>query len=119
MTTKLTDKSIAELELPSGRPQLVVWDSELRGFGVVIGKRARTFIVEEQVARAGRKRRTSIGALGAVREDRRHWTTTLARQRAKELLGDMAAGIDPNASPEQAVAATGPTLSDALDAHLA
>lgn len=115
MATKLTDKSVAELALPDGKPQRVEWDSELTGFGVVVGRRLRTFIVEARVG--GTKRRVTIGALGKVREDRRHWTTTLARQRAKELLGDMAAGLDPHAGTR--TAPSGPRLRDALDAHLA
>lgn len=118
MTTKLTDRSVIELTLPDGRPQLVEWDSELTGFGVVVGRRSRTFVVQARVG--GRKVRRTIGALGEVREDRRHWTTTLARQRAKELLGDMAAGVDPGAEVRGAAAeVSGPTLRDGLEAHLA
>src|SRR5262249_42350425 len=81
--------------------------------GVVVGKRARTFVAEARVD--GKKRRTKIGILGHVRDDRRHWTTTLARQRAKEILGDMAAGVDPNA--DNRPRAGGPPLRDALEAH--
>lgn len=119
MTAKLTDRYVIELTLSDGRPQLVEWDSELVGFGVVVGRRSRTFVV--QASLGGRKARRTIGALGEVREDRRHWTTTLARQRAKEMLGDMAAGIDPNAEEggDAGAEASGPTLRDALEAHLA
>lgn len=115
--SKLNDQRIGAIELPPGRAQLVVWDDELTGFGVVVGKRARTFVAEARVN--GQKRRKAIGILGRVegRDDGRHWTTTLARQRAKEILGDMAAGIDPNAG--SAPVASGPTLRDGLDAHLA
>ncbi len=114
---KLTDASISAIELSPDRPQVIVWDAELVGFGVVVGKRGRTFIVDARVG--GKKRRTSIGILGRVRDDRRAWTTTLARQRAKELLGDMAAGINPNAATAEPSTASGPTLRDALEAHLA
>lgn len=113
---KLTDKAVAEIALPEGRPQVIEWDSELTGFGVVVGKRRRTFIVKARVK--GQQRRMAIGALGEVREDRRHWTTTLARQRAKELLGDMASGVDPNADRDEA-APTGPTLREAMEVHVA
>lgn len=124
---KLTDKAVAEIIRPAGRPQFVVWDSELTGFGVVVGAQRRTFIAEARVH--GKKRRVSIGALGKIRDDRRPWTTTLARQRAKEILGDMAGGIVPCASADDSTAdreqshvpaaPTGPTLRDAMNAHIA
>lgn len=120
MPTKLTDRTVMELTLPEGKAQLVEWDSEMTGFGVVVGRRLRTFVAEARVR--GKKRRVTIGALGALREDRRHWTTTLARQRARELLVDMAAGIDPNAAAPGAAGddePSGPTLREALEAHLA
>lgn len=110
---KLTDKAIAAIELPAGKAQLVVWDSELAGLGVVVGRRVRTFVVEGRVA--GKKRRTAIGALGVIRDDGRPWTTTLARLRAKELLGEMAAGRVPGSGRRSA---RGPTLGDAFEAHL-
>ena len=118
MMLKLTDKSVAGITLPDGVPQVVEWDSELKGFGVVVGRRRRTFVVQGRVG--GRQSRRAIGALGDLRDDRRRWTTALARLRAKELLGDMAAGVDPNAETCAAGAEpSGPTLRDALEAHLA
>lgn len=35
---------VSEIKLPEGRPQLIVWDGELAGFGVVVGRTQRTFI---------------------------------------------------------------------------
>jgi hypothetical protein len=42
MHAKLVEKTIDRLTLPEGKPQLVVWDEDLPGFGVVVGKTAIT-----------------------------------------------------------------------------
>lgn len=114
MTTKLTEKSLAALELPEGVQQLVIWDSEIPGLGVAIGKKRRTFLVEARVM--GTKRRKTIGVVGQHRDDGNPWTVQLARIEAKKLLGDMARGVDPTS--EKRLKIGGPTLRDALDLHL-
>lgn len=115
MKIKLTEKSIAAIELPDGVAQVVAWDDETPGFGVVVGRRVRTFVVESRVDRA--KVRQKIGVAGQVRaEDNRPWTVQLARQRARELLGKMASGINPHAAKRSL--ADGPTLREALTYHL-
>ena len=118
MKQKLTDAAIAAIKFtPSpAKPQLVVWDERDTGFGVVIGARGCTFIAERRVD--GKKVRTKVGVLGSVigRDDGAAWTTTLARIRAREVLGQMSSGLNPhegrNARRE------GPTLSEALDFHI-
>src|SRR5690349_17520210 len=114
MKVKLTEKSLAAIELPEDKPQLVVWDTELVGFGVVVGRQNRTFIAEGRVD--GRKRRKAIGIAGRVREDGIAWTVQLARIEAKKILGDMVRGVDPNA--ERRLRREGPTLRDAIDLHV-
>ena len=114
MTTKLTEKAIAAIELPEGMQQLVVWDAEIPGLGVAIGKKRRTFLVEGRVD--GTKRRKTIGVLGQPRdEDGAPWTLQLARIKAKVLLADMSRGIDPTAA--QRMRREGPTLRDAIELH--
>jgi len=114
---KISNETISQLTLPPGKSQLVVWDDKLPGFGVVIGRRKRTFVVEARVE--GRKRRIKIGVLGELGGDRMPWTATLARDEAKTIVGDMAAGRLPDRPSAPRGAAGGPTLRDALDAHLA
>lgn len=114
MKTKLTEKTLAAIALPAGKPQIIVWDSDLTGFGVVVGKLARTFIVEARVD--GKKRRTKIGIAGRVRDDGHTWNVTRARIAAKEKLGAMAGGVDPHA--EKRARRDGLTLRDGLELHL-
>lgn len=114
MKIKLNERTLAAIAAPDNVPQLVVWDVELTGFGVVVGKQNRTFIAETRVD--GKKRRKAIGVAGRIREDGHPWTVQLARIEARKLLGDMARGIDPNA--ERRLRREGPTLRDALDLHV-
>lgn len=106
MKVKLGEKTLAAIELPEGTPQVIVWDTDVVGFGVVVGKQNRTFIAEGRVD--GRKRRKAIGVAGRVREDGLPWTAQLARIEAKTILGDMARGVDPNS--ERRLRREGPTL---------
>src|SRR5262249_25893993 len=114
MKLKLAEKSVAAITLPEGVAQVVVWDTELIGFGVVIGRQNRTFIAEGRVD--GRKRRKAIGVAGRVRADGLPWTAQLARIEAKKILGDVVRGIDPNSGRH--VRREGPTLREAIDLHL-
>jgi len=67
-----------------------VWDDELTGFGLKVTPAGRkVYIVKYQLGgRKGRSRRITIGRHGNV-------TPTFAREQAKRLLGEIAAGRDP------------------------
>ncbi|MCX5747516.1 MAG: integrase family protein [Proteobacteria bacterium] len=113
---KITEKSVAAITPPTD-PQSYYWDSDLTGFGVVVGRTGRkTFVVRTRVA--GTLRKAAIGVAGQPRADGHVWTATLARIEAKQLLGKMAGGIDPNAA-KRASLVTGPTLRDGLTLHVA
>jgi integrase len=114
LKVKLTEKSLASIVVPSDIAQLFVWDTEVTGFGVVVGKKNRTFIVQTRVN--GRQRRKAIGVAGHVRGDGFEWTVQLARAEAKKLIGDMAHGVDPSA--ERRLRREGPTLRDARELHV-
>nr|HEX4319156.1 hypothetical protein [Kofleriaceae bacterium] len=45
MKQHLTDDTLKALQPQDGQAQLVVFDTELTGFGAVIGQRSTTFIV--------------------------------------------------------------------------
>lgn len=114
MKVKLTEKLLAAIELPEGVSQLLVRDAEVKGFGVVVGRNKRTFIVEGRVD--GVQRRKAIGVAGELREDGTPWTPQAARIEAKVVLADMTRGKDPTADRRQRL--EGPTLRDALKLHV-
>jgi integrase len=114
MNLRLTEKSLDRVALPAGKAQLIVWDEEVPGFGVVVGRRLATFIANYRAN--GAKRRQVIGRRGEIREDGTPWTVTTARLRAREILGRVAGGGDP--SLELRKREGGPTLSDAFDLHV-
>lgn len=115
-TLKLNEKAVAALPgLPPDVAQVYYWDTELSGFGLVVGTTARTFVVRQRVS--GRRVKVVVGRHGAPRPDGHPWTVTLARRRAQELLGEMAGGVDPNA--EKRAARGGVTLRQGLEQHVA
>lgn len=120
-TTRITKETLAKLEAPASG-QVYLWDDEVTGFGVVLGVSGkRTFVARGRVSGKNERAKVTIGTFGAPGEDGREWTVVLARQKARELLGLMAKGINPNAkgSPTSAATAIGPTLRDGLETHLA
>lgn len=86
-TAKLNKRSIDALK-PPGEKQFVLWDSEIRGFGVrVLPSGLKTFIIQYRNAE-GIKRRVNIGRFGVI-------TAEQARDLAKIKLGAVAAAKDP------------------------
>jgi len=73
----------------NGKPvsQRLYVDLELKGFGVLVGKKKKTFIAQYDIR--GRTTRVTIGQFGI-------WTVDQARKKAKELLLSMANGDNPN-----------------------
>lgn len=66
----------------------LVWDSELRGFGVSVGSTGgKSFVVQYRTP-SGQSRRKVIGRFGLM-------TAEEARRAAWVLLGEVAKGIDP------------------------
>lgn len=86
----------------------MTWDSELRGFGVAVGRSgAKSFIVQYRNS-AGRSRRKVIGRFGLM-------TPEEARRIARSILGDVARGDDPaNREPEK----PGHTVNSICDWYL-
>ena len=110
--TNITDAWLAKRVLPDGVDREKWWDDALPGFGVIVGRRFSTFIVQHRVN--GKQRLETVGRFGrpgAGEEYGDAWTVTRARKRARELLGQMSAGIEPEDTSEE------PTLRDAFKAH--
>lgn len=116
---KLNEHAMKTLPIPTDSAQAYFWDKEVTGFGVVVGKTgSKTFMIRGRVAGTGERIKVKIGAHLAPRDDKHVWTVELAREKAKVLLGQLAAGKNPNA-PTAAPASSGPTVRDGVDAHLA
>lgn len=111
-TLKLSEKTISAIAAPSDAAQAYYWDTELKGFGVVVGKVRRTFVARGRVG--GRQIKRTIGVLGAPRADGHSWTALLARQEARVLLGQMADGE----TPVTTSARSGPTLREGVELHV-
>lgn len=93
---------------PQGPATVITWDSELRGFGVAVGRTgAKSFLVQYRNAE-GKSRRKVIGRFGLM-------TPEEARRIARGMLGDVARGEDP-AEPDPG--ATRHTVGSICDWYL-
>jgi hypothetical protein len=83
----LTKRFIESISPPQSG-YLIVWDDDLKGFGVrIMASGIKTYIVN-YCTRGGRQRRMSIGRCNVLRPDR-------ARKEAIRILGAAALGGDP------------------------
>ncbi|HEY1555813.1 MAG TPA: integrase family protein [Kofleriaceae bacterium] len=115
MQMRLTEKAVGGIVAPVDVPQSYYWDTELRGFGVVVGKTGRkTFVVRGYVG--GAQHKATIGVAGQPNADGQAWTVLLARIDARQKLGQMASGTDPNAAKRRGA---GPTLREGVVVHVA
>lgn len=91
---RLTRHSVDEIPHPK-RGQAIYRDTMLPGFGVRVGAKSKTYIVEGQVNR--RTRRVTIGRVDLFPPE-------TARRKALVVLGDMADGVDPAAEKRKKAA---------------
>jgi integrase len=91
MLGKITKRSVDDLA-PNNAPEVVLWDTEIRGFGVRSrNSGTKTYILHYRPGggRHAPLRKLSIGRHGSP------WTPETARREAKRLLGQVASGEDP------------------------
>lgn len=91
MKAKITTRSVEGL-----KPGDILWDTDIKGFGVRCQQAARVYVLKTTVN--GRQRFYTIGRHGSP------WTVEKARREATRLLGVIAGGDDPSAgkvSPER------------------
>ena len=69
------------------RPGEIVWDADVKGFGVRCQRVAKVYVLKTRIG--GRQRWLSIGRHGSP------WTTETARTEARRLLGEVAGKKDP------------------------
>lgn len=89
-TQKITKRSVDSVDTSAG--PILLRDTEVKGFMLVVStKGLKSYAVEYRVGngRGAPKRRYTIGRHGSP------WTPDQARIRAKELLSEVAKGIDP------------------------
>ncbi|WHO77468.1 tyrosine-type recombinase/integrase [Rhizobium leguminosarum] len=89
---KLTDAVVARAALPEGKSELMVWDSEVTGFGLRLRGNTRSYIVAYRPAGQGRAadmKRVKLGTPETIK------TAAEARKLAFAMLGKVAAGGDP------------------------
>jgi integrase len=91
MRGKITKRSVDDLA-PKNTPEVVLWDTEIRGFGLrARSSGAKTYILHYRPGggRHAPLRKFTIGRHGSP------WTPERARLEAKRLLGQVASGEDP------------------------
>lgn len=102
-------KTLVEALKPSkdgvkGSSQLV-WDNELRGFGVALGQQGTKSFVVQYRNPYGQSRRKVIGRFGLM-------TVEEARRNARVMLGEVAKGSDPVEEAKQPVGHTIDAICD-------
>jgi integrase len=110
--TKTTSPRLTKRTVDAATPQserYVVWDSELKGFGLRVEPGGgKSFFVRYRPKGAGRtgaKRFIKVGRYGTVTPDE-------ARNRAKAILGAVAAGGDPAGEKKASEATTMAVLAE-------
>lgn len=117
MRVKITERTLDGLEARRAREgiaQVVAWDEEQPGFGVVVGATATTYVVNYR--REGKLERRKIGRRGEVSKEwnNHELNATIARKRARVMLGLAGDGEDPKPRKTN----DGPTLREALAYHV-
>lgn len=95
-----------------------LFDTRLAGFGVTIGKRRTSFVVQRRVD--GESRTVVLGHWGPPSARRLApdlLTVAKARDKASAALVEMRAGADPRG--ERTATSDGPTLADACELYIA
>jgi integrase len=108
MAVKLTDREIKTLIAPASGNR-VIYDTELKGFGVrITAAGAKSFVLNYRAA--GRERRITIGSLP-------EWTAAAARAKAEALKRQVDDGEDPMG--QRHAEREAPTVATLADRYLA
>ncbi len=105
---KLT-KRVVEAAKPDDR-DLILWDSELKGFGLKVTPRGKRVYFLYYRTHDGQQRRPKIGNHGAV-------TCEQARETAQQWLADVSRGGDPSAARKKKKGA--PIVADLAERYMA
>ncbi len=94
---RLTKAFVDRAAVPKGKAQALYWDTELKGFGLLVGRTAKSFVVQKSGGR-----RITMGRYGVL-------TVAQARQHAIQALAEIA-NASPNTTPSI-------TLREAAELH--
>jgi integrase len=111
---KLTDSVVARVELPAGKSEIVLWDTEVTGFGLRLRGKARTYIISYRPSGKGRSANSKRVKLGTPETIK---TAAGARKLAFSLLGKVAAGGDPALDRSEQKRRAKSRVSDLLDRY--
>lgn len=107
---KLTKTKVEALK-PDPAKQYLVWDSELKGYGVRVSPGgAKAFFVQGRIRGSQKEVKVSIGRLGPA------LTAEQAREEAKDALEAMRKGIDPRMKKQDDDAAV--TFGEMMTAYV-
>lgn len=88
---KLTDALVQKTSLPAGRSDLIIWDTEVTGFGLRVRSSSKSFILAYRPrggGRAANMKRLKLGSADTLK-------VAEARALARVELGKVAGGVDP------------------------
>jgi integrase len=111
---RLTDAIVKAAELPPGKAEAVIWDSEVTGFGLRIRPQSKSFILAYRPAGAGRSanmKRLKLGTPATIA------SAPEARKLALIALGRIHAGADPNAERAEQKRRAKSRVSDLLERY--
>ena len=111
MPERLTKRSVDAMQ--AAERSYIVFDTDLTGFGVRIGKAKKTWLISYRPYPGGRGTTPKKFTFGTTQG----MTATEARDRARLLLAGVARGEDP--TTERAASRATGTVADLLDAYLA
>ena len=100
MRAKITKRSVDALRPTEEGREAVLWDAELKGFGVRVQRGSvKSYILHYRIGagRGAALRKLTIGKHGSP------WTPEMARAAAKRLLAIVAQGKDPAATKRESL----------------
>jgi integrase len=107
---KISKRVVDAAERPTNLDRTFVWDSEVKGFGLMVTDRGTKSYVVQYRTPENRSRRITIGRHGSP------WTPEDARQRAIDMLRSARQGFDPLEAKAEARAAL--TVAELGDLYL-
>lgn len=108
MKVKLTVRGVEAIK--PGTTDVIVWDSELAGFGCKVTPKGKRSYFLYYRTKEGQQRRPTIGVHGPIRPE-------AAREIARRWLADVAQGRDPSQARTQDLAA--PTVRELCERYMA